>query len=357
MKSFFFWEGAGIHSKRVNPYAALLSVELEKLGIYMSEGDYQFTNDWLKQHQDEFKVLHFNWLDRFYARFNEPKNNHFALSRFKQFKENFLYAKTLGYKTIWTVHNLFPHERLYPDIDIEINNFVAQKSDYIITHCKFAATQISNLYNPKCPIKTIPHGSFRTIFPNTISRLEARKILGISNFRFLYLFFGNARGYKGIINLVNEFISLRTDDSSLLLVLRKNERSPSLIRNIQKLVENHENIILISSSYFETNQFQIYLNACDFVVLPFSAVLSSGTAIQALDFGKPLIIPKLGCLPELVNKNCGILFDPDKPEELADALVKARNVDLQKASSSALKISKKLDWGSIAKRISSLYYN
>ena len=355
MKSFFFWEGAGIHSKRVNPYAALLSVELEKLGIYMSEGDYQFTNDWLKQHQDEFKVLHFNWLDRFYARFNEPKNNHFALSRFKQFKENFLYAKTLGYKTIWTVHNLFPHERLYPDIDIKINNFVAQEAQYIITHCKFAATQISDLYSPKCPIKTIPHGSFRTVFPNTINRLEARKILGISNTKFIYLFFGNARGYKGIINLVKDFKQLGTDDSNLLLVLRANDRSPSLIRDIKKMAANDEKIIVISSSYFENDQFQIYLNACDFVVLPFSAVLSSGTAIQALDFGRPLIVPKLGCLPELVNENCGILYDPNKAEELGDALVKARKIDLQKAVASALEISNQLDWTPIAKKISCLY--
>ena len=242
-------------------------------------------------------------------------------------------------------------------IDTKINNFVAQESHYIITHCKFAASQISNLYKPKCPIKTIPHGSFRTIFPNIISRFEARKILGISKDKFLYLFFGNARGYKGIINLVNEFIKLHADDSSLLLILRKNERSPYLIRDIQKLAKNQENIKLISASYFETNQFQIYLNACDFVVLPFSAVLSSGTAIQALDFGKPLIIPKLGCLPELVDKNCGIIYDPDKAEELTHALIKARTLDLQKAYSSALKISKKLDWTSIAIKVSSLYNN
>lgn len=355
MKGFFFWEGTGIHSKGVNPYAALLSAALEKISIHITEGDYQFTSNWLQQHHDEFKVLHLNWLDRFYARFNEPKDKSIALSRYKKFTENFLYAQDLGYKTIWTVHNLFPHERLYPDIDIQINDFVAQESHYIITHCKFAAAQISDLYSPKCPIKIIPHGSFRTIFPNTISRSEARKILKISNRQFLYLFFGNARGYKGITNLVKIFKQLHTNDSTLLLVLRENERSPTLIRDLKKLTETDKNIKIISSPYFEKNKFQIYLNACDFVVLPFSSVLSSGTAIQALDFGKPLIIPKLGCLPELVNNNCGVIYDPNKPGDLRNALAEARKINLQDAISSALQISKKLDWDHIAESIRSLY--
>ena len=93
----------------------------------------------------------------------------------------------------------------------------------------------------------------------------------------------------------------------------------------------------------------------DVVVLPFTAVLTSGSAIQALGFGKPLIVPRLGCLPELASGGAGLLYDPDAEGALADALTAARSLDLEAARRVALQRTREFDWDPIAARIAALY--
>ena len=60
------------------------------------------------------------------------------------------------------------------------------------------------------------------------------------------------------------------------------------------------------------DELQVWLRAADVVVLPFRDILTSGSAILALSFGRPVVAPALGCLPETVP-TAGVLYDPDAP--------------------------------------------
>ena len=83
------------------------------------------------------------------------------------------------------------------------------------------------------------------------------------------------------------------------------------------------------------------------MVLPFSDVLTSGSAILALSLGRPVIAPALGCLPELISDRFGLNFDADSPEGLRDAMIDIR---LRQYSSEEIKRSmmKNYDWLEIA---------
>ena len=85
------------------------------------------------------------------------------------------------------------------------------------------------------------------------------------------------------------------------------------------------------------------------MVLPFHDVLTSGAAITALGFGRPVIVPKLGCLPELVNETATITYDPILPNGLLGALKEAKNRDLITAGKEAFRIAEELSWDRIAK--------
>ena len=71
------------------------------------------------------------------------------------------------------------------------------------------------------------------------------------------------------------------------------------------------------------DEMQLYLRACDAVVLPFRDVLTSGSAILAMSFGRAVIAPRLGCLPETLSDDAAILYDPTAPDALRDALTSA----------------------------------
>ena len=174
------------------------------------------------------------------------------------------------------------------------------------------------------------------MFPNQVSPAAARAKLQIDAGRFVYLFFGNARGYKGITELVDSYRRAAAPDTALLLILRENARSPGLIAQLGTAAAGDPRIQIHASRFFEPDEFQYYMNAADVVVLPFSAVLTSGSAIQALGFGKPLIVPRLGCLPELITGGCGLLYDPHAPGGLATALKEARTLNLDATRAATL---------------------
>jgi beta-1,4-mannosyltransferase len=53
---------------------------------------------------------------------------------------------------------------------------------------------------------------------------------------------------------------------------------------------------------------QLFYNAADVVVFPFTDILTSSSVITALGFYCPVIVPALGCLPELVDETLGFLL-------------------------------------------------
>ena len=150
-RCLFFWEGSGLELGRANPYGALLASALRRHGVELTEGNYEFGRAWLEQSRAAYDVLHLNWLDRFYARFGEPRDADAAGERFADFTEKLIHARRLGYRLIWTVHNLFPHERRYPHLDRLVNALVAREADHVIAHCRFAADSIEGALRSAAP--------------------------------------------------------------------------------------------------------------------------------------------------------------------------------------------------------------
>jgi glycosyltransferase involved in cell wall biosynthesis len=61
----------------------------------------------------------------------------------------------------------------------------------------------------------------------------------------------------------------------------------------------------------------------DVVVLPFTKILTSASTVLAMSFHKPVIIPNMGCLPELIWDGGGWLFESGSVEDLIAAMQKA----------------------------------
>ena len=201
----------------------------------------------------------------------------------------------------------------------------------------------------------IPHGNFIDVFPNKISRQDARKHLEIPEEAFVYLYLGNARVYNGIETLIEVFGAAAAADARLVLMMRPSAANAEYWDDLMALADRDERVRVFTSSFFPNEDFQIYLNAADVAVLPFSEVLTSGSAIAALSFGKPVVLPGLGCLPELIDETMGILYDVGDAHGLEQALVEVRKRDLKAAGRAALERARSLDWDDIASRVAALY--
>ena len=114
LRALFFWEGSGLQLGRANPYGALLAAALRRHGVELAEGDYEFGRSWLEQSRATCDVLHLNWLDRFYAGFGEPRDLDRAVTRYADFTDKLIHARRLGYRLVWTIHNLYPTSGAIP---------------------------------------------------------------------------------------------------------------------------------------------------------------------------------------------------------------------------------------------------
>ncbi|MCZ6635404.1 MAG: glycosyltransferase [bacterium] len=354
MRAFFFWEPVGglTLQHKCNPYAGLLAQELEKRDIHLELGEYDLQKTWLEENRRDFDVLHLHWLHYFYRRETLEE----SVTAYRHFAENLTYAKkVLGYRIVWTLHNVYPHERPFPELDHLARLLVCSLADAITAHCTYAADLGRRLFHISEEVHVIPHGNFIDAFPNAVSREAARARFGFSKQNFVYLFFGNARAYKGIEHLVRAFSAVQDTDARLLLMMRR-AFNPEYADGVIQEAEQDSRVRVFTSAFFPESDFQYYLNAADVAVFPFSEVLTSGSAIAALSFGLPVILPRLGCLPELIDNRMGMLYDAKASEGLRDALLKIRELDIGRAREAARQRAEELNWSDIADQLAALYY-
>ena len=95
--------------------------------------------------------------------------------------------------------------------------------------------------------------------------------------------------------------------------------------------------------------------AADVLAAPFTSILTSGSVIAALSFGVPVIAPMLGCLPELISPAAGILYQPDDPAGLDNALADIKRMNLTDMQSAARQIADGLDWDAIGRKTAAVY--
>ena len=137
MNAIFFWEKSGglTLAHKCNPYGPLLSLSMKKQGIQLELGDYAFEKEELENKRETTEVLHINWLHHFYR----ADDLQTAVKRLHHFVENLHVARALNYRIIWTMHNFYPHERPFPELDHLAQLTLCRLANHVIAHCKYSA--------------------------------------------------------------------------------------------------------------------------------------------------------------------------------------------------------------------------
>jgi glycosyltransferase involved in cell wall biosynthesis len=135
------------------------------------------------------------------------------------------------------------------------------------------------------------------------------------------LFFGLIRPYKGLDVLLRAVALARRRVPLQLVVAGEfyQDRAP-----YEALLEQLElrGAVQLLDRYVPNEEVEGYFKAADVVVLPYVSATQSGIAQTALLFGRPVIVTRVGGLPEAVRPGeTGYVVPPNDPEALAAALV------------------------------------
>lgn len=282
----------GFNYKTSNPYNWLLNTNLSKSGVLIKS--YKHRSIFI----DKIDIWHMHW----------PAENVISDSYFKTtariigFFILILVSKLRNIKLLWTAHNIKLHDKNYL-IENLFYKYFHYSLDGIICLSEDSYHKLISTYpslNQK-PFKIIKHGHYENYYPNKISEKEARTQLGIKESAKIGLFIGQIREYKKLDILIDQF--RRLDDENASLIIAGKPKTDNLKRKLIELIGDDKRIIF-KPSFVKNEDFQLYFNASDFLIIPYKETLNSGIALLSLTFGLPIFSSKIPSIIEL-NKDFG----------------------------------------------------
>lgn len=314
-----------------NPYTALFGAALSEAGCQVSE-----YRPRLRRQRDYPAVLHVHWPEQAAS----ARNLLFAQVKARLFLSEVRRIQRAGGRIIWTAHNDAPHEqnRLRGNAFekfIDVVDGVVHLSDVGRQRLEGNHPRLSTLPTVVAPIGDLTEG-----YGPLPDRISARQRLDIPPDHQVLCNFGRHRAYKGIDALVAAFRD-ESVGSNLTLVLA-GYRGPQLEGRIKVLPE-----------FLDDADLLCVIAAADLVVLPFNQILHSASVVLALGFGRPVLAPSFGSLPELQERVGDRWLQLYTGQLTSDLLLRA--VDNRPGESAVPPKVSPMSWGQIADETLRLY--
>ena len=346
-----------------NPYQKLLSDGLKACGIdvkgapvqhFKNISVFNFSLVSLLFNHWKPDIVHLHWQSSF---IHVEGSRFKAIVKARLFILQLLCLKAMGIKIVWTVHNLKRHEETFRDIERRYTKIMIHLSDGVIAHCQSAKQKIQSYFHLKDSnkIAVIPHGNFLNCYPNEIDRETATQKLGLRTVKTTFLFLGELRYYKGILDLIDAFKLLGNQDSQLVIAGRPH--NDKIKDDVMTQIGNTENIIA-HFSFVPDHDLQIYINASDVMVFPYRDIFTSGGIFLAMSFGKPIIAPNLGCISDTLNDTGNFLYVDEVGYDLSNALKETMTTTpdlLHEKGLANLCLAETFNWDDISEKTIKIY--
>ncbi len=329
-----------------NPYQRLLYAAMP--GIAAQAGDLDAALALRAATAPELPVIfHLHWEEAVYAAATSTEEAAELSTAFVERLEAFL---TAGGYLVWTVHNVVPHENRFPTVHERLVEALIRRAHLIHVHNRFAERKMRARGAPGRRLLLLPHGNYDGLWDVPIEPREARAALGLTESRTVFGLVGAIRPYKGARGLVSAFAELPRHRARLLLAGRQ---LPPL--SLGSLPADLREEILVVDRFLADEELATAVRACDFLVLPYRRITTSGSILLAFSLGVPVIVPDLPVLAELVEHGVnGYLYPWRRRHGLRNALLEALRSSAHERRSlgeAASRTATRYDRGWIARRL------
>jgi beta-1,4-mannosyltransferase len=255
----------------------------------------------------EKNILLINWPHLFYHSPMEQPRRLPSLRRWMGWRYRLWQLRRRGVDVVWLLHNVMPHCSGIESMDRGIRRYLMQKCAGIVAFCADSLSELKKITGRRVrKSAVVPYPPHRLPPWTAIDRNAARESLGIKPEQRVVLNFGKWRNYKCLDELIEAFRQLQGDE--LRLVIMGEATLEVSEQRLQEICHDDVRIRLIAGRYSDEQMTQ-WLAAADWVVLPYRRVTNSGTAMTALNYGCPVIAPRLGCLPAMIPPGAGVFYD------------------------------------------------
>jgi glycosyltransferase involved in cell wall biosynthesis len=291
------------------------------------------------------RILHIHWVFQFSLPW--ARQRRWARRLMERWFSVYLQtAHVLGYKLVWTAHDLVPHERVFENDD-RARGVLLSKANMVVALSEATAVELRALGARN--VRVIPIGSYAEPYPVTTTAEKARASFGFADHDVVVSLIGRVEAYKGA-DLLLQAIAQLPSSSKIKVLVAGLCTDKTYRRELLHLAEEAEGRAVLDFQWIQDEDLARYLQATDFAVFPFREITNSGSILLAQSFGLPVIIPDLPTLRDIPS-DTAMRFEPGF-DSLVAALQRAEGLgepELRALSAAALKWSARADWADIAR--------
>jgi glycosyltransferase involved in cell wall biosynthesis len=302
---------------QINPFQRLLYCRAAQAG-YAVVPTVHFT-DLASVNWGGRSVIHLHWLASVLAGCDTKAETQ---ERIATFEREMIRWRRGGHKILWTLHNVLPHNTRFPEAEIALRQVLVTHSDAIHILSEQSVDEARKYYDiPDEKVFFVPHPSYEGWYANVGDTTTARLDLGIDPDDFTFVQFGALQPYKGVLELVEAFRSLKQRHplKRFRLVVAGNPADKEYVGKILEAVADVPEIRLIQSAMQE-KEIQTLFNAADVLVAPYVKTLNSGVSLLAATFRKPLVAPNVAGVAQTFAADSSLLYSGGDGDSLFDAL-------------------------------------
>ena len=225
-------------------------------------------------------------------------------------------VRSSGAQPIFICHNVRPHEATR--IDDALLRYAYGGVDRFLVHAEGERERLNRLLAPRSlKVQVAPHPVYDVFEATGESREAARAGLGLTAPHQL-LFFGYVRHYKGLDILLDALGGIDLD-FELTVAGECYEDADAYRDQIQRLGLSGR--VRFLDRYVSNEEVPRLFRAADVCVLPYRHATQSGIVQVAYALDTPVIVTRVGGIPEVVADGVsGLLVPPEDSGALAEAV-------------------------------------
>lgn len=270
---------------------------------------YVIQADLPKSKPDNQGIIYFNRLKRFYD------SN--SMTSATKFLNEVKYLKKMGWKIVMTLHNFFPIDRDITFVDEYVTRHFLAECDLVFTLSNYLKNQIKQIYG----IDAINHGMGLNVLDGSFNNdlfINYKK-----DKKFTFVFVGNIYPYKLINQIIENFNLL---NNCTLIIAGKLPNNSDV--NIEKLINNNENIIYFSEFVGDDDWKRLrhiadcFINIYDLNLPAFKYGFFPSNFINIYNTGCPCISPRHPIIEELMEEKQMYYYNFNEKNGLLNAMCK-----------------------------------
>ncbi len=220
-------------------------------------------------------------------------------------------------KVVSIIDNIIPHEKR--PFDRTFTKYFVNSVDEFIVMSR-SVQEDMNIFVDASRVQYIAHPIYDSYGP-LIEMDEARQRLLLEEGIRYILFFGFIRKYKGLDLAIKAMADPRLKDLNVKLIVAGEyytDEKPytDLIAQLQL-----EDQIILKTSFIPKSMVGAYFGASHLVVQPYKTATQSGISQMAYHFEKPMVVTRVGGLPEIVPDGVAGYVVDQSPEQISQAIV------------------------------------